>query len=539
MAKRGPKRQGTYRTCPRCGEKNLRKTNQTTKGGKTRWECRSWAEGKKRHCYSTVNPDAPYRDQKGDRREADKNPQFKRKLSGIKRFVVTAAQNATPVHEGFFNALLAYCKKNDAELVVIPIRYKNPTSRWSESQQNDESWAPELVPYLYNQRKKLNANLVLLGDIKTQPTNAKPLSGFEAITHGESGILGHTKLQLVTVPTPQGALPKILTTTGAVTVPNYTDSKAGKKGEFHHAQAAVAVDIIGKKFFMYQLNAERSGGFQHLTDYYLPDGSVNSSVGVKAIAFGDTHRKFMDKKVAQATFGKGGIVEELDPEYLVFHDLHDGYAENPHHYGNPFIALAKRMSGFDDVKLEVAEDIQWLRDVCDGRIGVIVPSNHDNFLSRWIVNNDWRRDPTNAMFYLETALAMVRSTEMTESGAAYPDPFAYWVQKLLRYDDDVDIRCLQRDESLNLAGVEMGLHGDKGPNGVRGTRNNLRRIGVKTIIGHSHSPGIEEGCYQAGTSTPLKLEYSGGPSSWMHCHCVLYPNGKRSLMFIIDGAWRF
>ena len=97
---------------------------------------------------------------------------------------------------------------------------------------------------------------------------------------------------------------------------------------------------------------------------------------------------------------------------------------------------------------------------------------------------------------------------------------------------------LERDESLVLGSVELSLHGDKGPNGARGSRSNLKRIGVKTIIGHSHSPGIDGGCYQTGTSTPLRLDYNKGPSSWLNCHCVLYANGKRSLLPIIDGEWR-
>lgn len=522
-----------YKRCPKCKRKTMRK-GPPAGSGKPRWVCRG-TTGDRAYCYSTVNPDAPYRDQKGEAKDADKNPQFRRKLGGIKRFVITAAQNATPVHEGFWAALQAYCRQNDAELVVIPIRYKNATSRWTASQENAEYWD---VPaeYLYNQRKKLNENLILLGDIKTQPTATKPLSGFEAITHGESGILGHTKLQLTTVPTPQGKLPKILTTTGACTVPNYTDSKAGKLGEFHHALAAVAVDIVGKKFFMYQLNAESNGGFQHLNTYYHPDGSLTENLGVSAVVFGDTHRKFIDPKVADATFGASGIVETLDPEYLVFHDLHDGYAENPHHRGNPFITLAKRVSGFDNVEAEVKGDIDWLAKVCEGRQGVIVPSNHDNMLYRWVRDTDWRLDPTNAEFYLKTALYMAEKTRMTMEGSSTPDPFAYWVGKDPRV---VNVTCLKPDEGFNVAGVELGFHGDKGPNGVRGTRNNMRRIGVKTVIGHAHSPGIEEGCYQAGTSTPLRLEYTGGPSSWLNTHVVVYPNGKRSLINIIDGQWRF
>jgi hypothetical protein len=474
------------------------------------------------------------RGQNGDlSKKADKNPQFKRALGGLKRFVITAAQNATPVHEGFLNSLKAYCKHNSAELIVIPLRYKNATSQWSEAQENAEVWDESLKPYLYNQRKKLNDNLVLMADVKTQPTARTPLSGFEALTHGESGILGHTKIQLLTVPTPQGQLPKIMTTTGAVTIPNYTKTKAGAIGAFHHAQAAVAVDIVGKKFFLYQLNSVKDGSFQHLRESYHPDGRVEQEV-VQALILGDTHRKFMDKAVAQATFGAGGIVEALDPATLVFHDLHDAYAENVHHRGNPFIAVAKRGSGFDDVRKEIEGDIEWLNEVCAKREGVIVASNHDNMLYRWIRDHDWKLDPTNAEFYLETALYMVRHTLMLSSGTSTPDPFIYWVEQ----NNNSNITCLHPDESYNVAGIELGFHGDKGPNGARGSRNNMKRIGVKTVIGHAHSPGIDEGCYQCGTSSPLKLEYTGGPSSWMHAHCVLYPSGKRSLMFIIDGKWR-
>lgn len=518
----------SYKICPRCGNRTLRK-GPKAQSGRIRWYCRSGV-GERKHCYSTTDPTKPYSG-RNRRKDPDRNPQFKRALGGIKKFVITAAQNGTPVHDGFLRALENYCDAAGAELVVIPIRYRNPTSVWSLSQHNAEVWANELAPYLYNQRKKLNPNLVLLGDIKTVPTATKPLSGFEAMTHGESGILGHTKLQLTTIPTPQGRYPKILTTTGAVTVPNYTDSKAGKLGEFHHTLGAVSVEIIGKKFSLRQLNAEHDGSFIDLEYRYTPDSVVKADRPL-ALVFGDTHRAVMDPVVEKVTFGPGGMVDTLDPEHLVFHDLHDGMSTNHHIKKDPFAQVAKRKLGMHMVRKEVQGDVEWLRRVCGKRKGVIVPSNHDDFLARWLREQDWRQDPENSEFYLETALYMVQEIK---AGNDVPHPFTYWVAALKK---DSLITCLERDESFMLGGVELSLHGDKGPNGVRGSRNNLRRIGVKTIVGHSHSPGIEEGCYQTGTSTPLKLDYNVGPSSWMHCHCVLYANGKRSLLFIIDGQWR-
>lgn len=518
------------KVCPKCGRKTLIKHSKTP-AGKQRWTCRE-GSGDRKTCYTTTNPNAPYRDQSGGAREPDKSPQFRRKLGGLKRFIITAAQNGTPVHERFWECINQYAKHNMAEIVVIPIRYKNPTSHWSESAENAEWWVDEVLPHLYNQRKLLNENLLLMGDIKTIPTATKPLSGFESITGSCSGIFGHTKLQMTCIPTPSDRYPKMLTTTGACTVKNYTDSKAGKKGEFHHALAAVVVDIVGKKFFIRHVNYDiRNGSFIDLEKEYTPESVLNAPQPL-AIVFGDTHRVAMDPVVERITFGKRGIVERLDPEHLVFHDLHDGLSTNHHERKNPFHQVGLRTESLHIVEDEVRGDVKWLKKVCKGRQGVIVPSNHDDFLARWLREQDWRVDPDNAEFYLQTALHMVREIK---KGEDTPHPFTYWVGRL---KGDAPIRCLERDESFTLGGVELSMHGDMGPNGSRGSRENLRRIGVKTIIGHSHTPGIEEGCYQAGTSTPLRLSYNLGPSNWLQAHVILYGNGKRAILPIIDGKWR-
>lgn len=517
--------------CPKCKRNALHKDGFTP-SGKQRWVCERKVDGDRKLCYSTTNPDAPYRDQSSTAQEPDENPRFARKLSGIKRFVITAAQNATPIHDGFFASLMNYCDHNEAELVVIPLRYKNVTSRWPQSQENAEIWDTALVPFLYNQRKKLNENLVLVGDVKTQPTAMTPLTRFDSLTGPESGIIGHTKVQMKTVAVPSGRYPKMLLTTGAVTIKNYTDTKAGKVGEFHHSLAAVVVEIIGKKFFVRHVSATQDGSFIDLKKEYSPNGIATAERPL-ALVFGDTHRATMCKKVEKVTFAPKGMVETLDPEHLIFHDLHDGASTNHHTRKDPFAQVAKRVNLLHLVKEEILEDVAWLSRVCTGRKGVVIPSNHDDFLARWLREQDWRSDPDNSEFYLETALELVRQIK---AGNAVPHPFTYWVNKL---KGNAPVTCLERDESFTLGGIELSMHGDQGPNGSRGSRMNLRRIGVKTIIGHSHSPGIEEGCYQAGTSTPLRVDYNSGPSSWLNAHVILYANGKRAILPIVDGQWCF
>lgn len=452
-----------------------------------------------------------------------------------KRYLITCAQNATPVHAEFLATLEVAAAHLGAELVVIPIRYKNPTSIWSSKQESDEVWDWRLWPYLFNQRRKLGPNLVLVGDVKIQPTASSPLSGFESLTGHESCIIGHPKMQLRSVAAPSNRTPKILTTTGAVTTKNYTDTKAGALGDFHHFLGAIVVELEGKWFTVRQINADRlTGEFTDLETHYTPAGAVPAPQP-EGLVLGDIHARFIDPTVERVTFGPGGIVETLNPKTLVWHDTLDGYAVNPHHRGNPFISRAKSLAGFGNVRAEVEHTVKFVRDRSRGRKSVVVASNHDNFLSRWVVDSDWKSQPGNAEFYLETAQAMLRSVRMGPGGAEYADPFAYWVDKL---KGDASIKCLTPNDSFKLADVECGSHGDRGPNGARGTLRNLARLGARMISGHTHTPGIEEGHYQLGTSTSLNLEYTNGPSSWLNADCIVYASGKRSLIFIVNGKWR-
>lgn len=512
-------------TCTRCGGNNV--TKHGAVAGRQKWWCKACKAEVVVQCDQSEGID------KKKVRELHK---ALRSAKGVKRYVVTAAQNATPVNKPFFDSLLSYCKHSDAQLIVIPYRYKNPTSLWSKTAETDDWWAPELTPYLYDKRIALNKHLILLGDIKAQPTAVTPLTGFESITGPCSAILGHPKLELTTVPTPQAKLPKILTTTGAVTQRNYSPTKAGKKGEFHHTFGACVVEIDGSKFHLRQLNALKDGSFMDLRWEYSGD-KVRDMKRVEALIMGDTHEEFVDPGVVAATFGDLGMVQALRPKHLVWHDIHDGYARNHHHKDNPFIEYAKHHSGLNNVEEALNRTFAFVDKHspawCEN---VFVASNHPDVLARWVREADPKKDPENCVFWARTFEAMMLGTKMGESGAQTIDPFVYWAKQRLKCADRT--RFLGRDESFRVKDIELSYHGDQGANGARGSRKSFSRIGERTVIGHSHSPGITEGAYQVGTSSRLTLEYNRGPSSWLHTHCVIYANGKRSLINIIDGEWR-
>lgn len=579
--------------CPRCKKRFLMKNgfkpalvraDGTKVPRRQQWMCRirNLTANKNGHCYTTMDPTAPYRDQNSIPKGKIKvRKPFRRKIDTSRMMVFTAAQNATPIHEGFFETLKVFADANGAELCVIPLRYKNPTSIFASSQRNEEHWLRDVAEnelrdagiteynyerkgtklfsnfgiagagilswltvcdkyatrYLYEQRRKLNSNLVAVGDVKIQPTAGDPLTGMNSFTHGESAIFGHTKLRMKCVATPQSRMAKQLTTTGACTMPNYTDSKAGKKGEFHHVLGAVVVEIVNdKKFHMHHINArKRDGAFIFMNEAYYPDGSIEFQDSCQAIIFGDVHHRFVDPEVVEATFGDDGLVEMLNPKIFVWHDLLDCYFGNPHHKDNPFIKKAKHSADFHIAEDEVRTAVAWMQKLGAGRKNYIIASNHDDMFARWVIREDWKEiDPANMEFYLETALQMARSAKMSDIGAEYDDPCAYWIKRLT---DDPNIIALSQNEQFMVDDIYLSMHGDKGPNGARGTIKNLSEIGVKIVSGHGHSPAIQDGHTRVGTMSRLELEYTKGPGGWLNTHCTIDNFGKRHLHTCIDGRF--
>lgn len=466
------------------------------------------------------------------------------KFIGKNRFVITSAQNATPPHMEFLACIKNYCEHNDAEFIVVPTRYYNLKSVYSTSKRSDEWWHPSLQPFLFENRARLSKNLVLLGNLKIKPATSEPLTSLESYSGMDSAIIGHPKIQLKTVATPAQSLPKLFTTTGSVTIANYSDSKEGYKGEFHHSIAALIVEIDEDgDFHMRHIHADNSTGcFYDLNKFYTTN-SVETVDRIAALVTGDTHAEFVDQTVKEATYtGADSIVKVLKPEVMVFHDVEDFYARNHHHRNNDLQTFGKHHFGRNNVEESLQITADFIDEVGnDDTLNVIVKSNHDEAFDRWLREADPKADPENAAFYHYMKFNQYRSIRKTATGFSSIDPFEFWChnpldQTGLKYPERTHF--LKRDEPFRVANIELGFHGDKGPDGTRGSVKSFAKIGPKTIIGHRHSPSIYEGCYQVGVSAMLDLEYVSGCSSWMHTHAIIYPDGSRTLIHLVNGKWR-
>lgn len=452
------------------------------------------------------------------------------KSAGIHLY--TWAQNATPIHPAAWANMLAYAEALGAEVHVIPGRHTNPTSIFKDL--DKDFWAPELIPYLDLTRHDITPHLRIVGDVKIVPTAISPLLNIATITEGKTAILGHPKMQLMCVPVLEGYHKQNLWTTGSITVPNGTDSLAGKRGESQHMIGFTIVELDGDSHHIRHVPICEDGSFTDIC-YHVSEGLVGRNDKMRAIAVGDLHHGQHSVGKMESTVG---LMQHITPEYVILHDVFNGTSVNHHEQKNPLLLYWKYVNGTNIIQAEVDGLLDYIKELSDDLPTtqmVVVRSNHDIWLDRRVVEMAWQKDVPNAAFYHKAMGILLR--EENQKGL-----IPHFVKE--HFDGDVlpdgrpKVIALGRDESFAPGEVEYGNHGDLGANGSRGNIKQYAKSAMKTTVGDYHTPQRFDGAMSAGTSTELRQGYNQGPSSWRWADVIEYTNGKSSHI-LYDDNFRF
>jgi len=433
----------------------------------------------------------------------------------MKRYVITSATPGCNPSKAFLESIAGYCKHNKAELLILPT---------AKVYKNDEL-SEELYVYgdvLYEERS-LNSNLHI-SNLPINPEQVDPITGLDRLTHKEhSAIYASPKQRMRSVASPSSSYPRVLMTPGSCTVPYKKNSKRGLAAFKDHVMGAIVVEVLDDNYYHYrQVQADRLGGFIDLAVYYKGKNKPVKAK-VEALIPGDWHTGSTDPTVEACTYA---MLSSLKPKHLVLHDFFDGISVN-HHIEHKLLLkamLSEQNNLSEELKLcskQLTKFSQFVNKI------VVVKSNHDEFLDRWLVEGKYLHDSVNHILGLELALAKARGKDPLEAG-------------IKKHGLPTNVKFLKDDSSFKLTSrrIECGQHGNNGPNGSRGNATSIEKSYTEAVIGHVHSPEIQRGTWVVGTSSRLKLDYTKGPSSWMHTHCVVYSNGSRQLLNIVNGKWR-
>jgi hypothetical protein len=444
-----------------------------------------------------------------------------------KKFVITTAVTGCELDTKMYKTVKQYCKLNKAALLVLVA--SDPASNLDRGTLGriDKRLTSEAIVL---EDTELNSN-IFLSTIKLSAKQVDPITGLGRIGQRKGTfVYASPKQRLKSSPVSNVKMPHFLMTTGAITVPDYTSAnymsnRTAYIADYDHVMGGLIVEIGDSDEYHFRQFQCDNGKMIDLGVEY--DGKDTKEARPEAFVLGDWHAGStcpMSKKVWE------DISKKLKPKRLIMHDLFDGASINHHEAHNIHLKSLRARAGQLDLEAElkiVAKDLKYLSKLADEV--VVVKSNHDEFLKRFLEKGDFRNDPHNFRTFLDLALYMQDNPGK--------DVLKHGVEKYGKLNKN-NINWLKRDDDLYVSGIQLGAHGDKGANGARGGLKSMETAYGQSVTGHSHSPEIIRGAWQVGTSSKLKLGYNIGPSSWLNSSCLVYKNGQRQLINAIGGKYR-
>lgn len=503
------------RYCPKCDSDKIRPTNDTSIGGNTRWRCRTCK-------YRTTRPlKMPSSHQKGISASQIK----------AKTLVITSAMANTDTDYETLAVLENYAKHNDAQLLVIPVKYRNKDNI---NIKKDEPlvYDRRIEKYLLRKDYKVNKNLTIFAERSINATRKYPLTGKGLRAGSSSGIFAHANLCMDVIATAKDSIPKILHTTGSVSVAHYSDSDLGDDARLNHTLGGIVVEVQGDKFYIRQLMA-KDGVIYDLNKKYTKESVTDNRP--ELIVYGDIHQSRITPKEYKAIWGKNGLYHYLKPKNQVFHDLLDFYSDNHHHDNDVLLQYKKVKNGEHDIKAELDKAVAFLESVGGG---IIIPSNHIDHLTQW-VNKSLKHGIAKSVSYKNIPIMAEltqMATEYINKYDKYPSIFNLYLEKYCK----APLVFASRNKEYRPVHADISQHGDKGANGAKGSKYHFLRTGIPHTIGHGHTPFILNGfngVWGNGVVTQ-NMDYATGLSGWLYAHTIEHENGARQMITVIDGKFR-
>lgn len=476
----------------------------------------------------------------------------------VARYVMTSVQNNTYLHPGWIN-LKAYADFLEAEFLVGTYSYAldaygaKSVKRGSWKPDAEGPWyAPEIEEFINDAQVELAPSLFWCGQMNILPTVNNPLSGYETYNGRASNIIPHAKVAQVSIPSMPDEGTKMNWSTGTITQRNYIQKNAGIKAESGHTYAGVLVEVTSTgDWFVRHLHIDGNGAVYDVGPSTTKPGHVIKVAGgevrevtgaVESITWADIHVAEMEPWVRDLGWTAPSIppslLDALHPRYQIMHDIFSMRSRGHHEMKDFHRMFAKSVRGVDKVEDEAEQCAAFLTDASrPWCTTVIVPSNHDRHLSRWLNEEDPRKDLRNARYHIHLQgayLAAVEAGDRTFNILQYALEEKGLPKKGFRWllEDESFVLCKDVD-----GGIEQGLHGDRGPGGSRGSTRGLTRLGRAVTKGHDHTATIINDVYSVGACS-LSFEYMKGPSAHSITHCVCFENGRRQMITMWDGKWR-
>jgi len=470
---------------------------------------------------------------------SDKNlEKLNKRIRKNKRFVITTAVSGQKAHQGFLDSIRFYCDENNAKLLILPSH--DP----AHNLDNEIDWTFDptiLEDDIVFEETSLNSNFFISG-IRVTAKQINPITGLSELSQTKGSFISASPKQFLEFDAVSASkFPHARMTSGACTLPNYASDRGNSQrtsyiANFQHTIGAVIVEIEDENIYHFrQIQADADGKFCDLGYEYSPK-KARKLTGDEApvLVMGDYHAGEHDETAVGAWTE---LINQLGIQEVVFHDMFNGVSVNPHEEEDMMLRSERARKGLNVLTNELvltSKEFDRILGLKSVKKGVVVKSNHDDMIDRWLRKAKYANDPANFEFGTELAANIQAASRQ----GIKKDFFKTGLELTVNPKHINKLAWLTVDTDYVVGGIHLGAHGDKSANGARGSIKGLAKSYPRCVIGHSHTPGIFKGAFQVGTTSLLRLGYNKGPSSWVHCSCLVYRNGQRQLVNSINGAWK-
>jgi hypothetical protein len=445
--------------------------------------------------------------------------------------IVTTVQNNSTI-----NATLAQGVQNlksclDAQVIVLNNYYNTNNLFSAQQEEKEETVYPLLVcadSVLNHSSENLNINGWLISPkIRVLPTAQNPFSSLEKLAQfAERGlIVGHSSLNYKALPRLFGQNIKYFHATGYATEANYTCSKAGAIGELNHTIGCLLIDHEGNAHTLeLRENQLIYNGFDYINMVeVLPTALVLPDLHTEQLSKQDIKRL---NNLVQCDL--------YDEVQYICHDTLD-FKSNNHHERS---SLTHKMT--NNHTSNILKSVGKVADRLDAIFGerlqdaVIVYSNHDDMLARYCAGVDLRQESQeNTRFVVGYLEQLRQGNKLGAFHFAYcvVAGFTYDKEKLYYSNGEETPYFMASNESMQLNGVELGLHGHVGSNGSKSIAGAVGyNSGLRMVTGHTHTPQRNHNHAVVGVVSLDHGYNTKGLSSW-DCKAVeVYPNGAMNIV---------
>jgi len=433
-----------------------------------------------------------------------------------KKYFISCAIAGQDLDEEALKTVRTWCTHNKAELKLLLMR----GSHIDDGYPNHflEKFASEIVTEIDV------CSCLKAIDFQVYPQMIVPLTGLHRFGQKKHSVIVAAPKQLMnSVARGKKKFPHIIYSTGTLCSPNYKNLRTGRIAAQDHTLGGLIVEVLNDScFFIRNVEIDSSKGFNDFDNYYC--GNSVKKQNALCYSLGDMHYGIEDKDAVNCA---KRIISRVKPTYVTFNDLCDNRSISHHELHQ--IVTKYNYSGVQTTLKEeldhTAQELKkWVKEFPTTKF-IVIPSNHDDFIIKWLNTGEFAKDVRNARIGAELFIAALDKQ----------NPMEYYFKK---HHSIKSIKFLKRDDELNLLGCEHNSHGDRGNNGAKGSPRGMELSYGKCVVGHGHTPFKFRDVIGLGTNSILDPDYTvGSASGWLHADAIQYKNGTRQLIIKIFGNY--